>query len=153
MELQRAADVAAKPCHANWTAVHCAWLSLQNTSCHASPALKVLCPVFNLVSRHCMTRCAIDVWRNTKLSAPSWPSNCPTFYNKTLTAETSRRHCHHHHLCTATAGDACLTGLWLQAQAAQGQLVREVKGFVKLAREGIRQRQAALQYARSSWQV
>lgn len=40
-----------------------------------------------------------------------------------------------------------------RSQAAHEQLVREVKGFVKAAKEGIRKRQAALQYARSSWQV
>lgn len=40
-----------------------------------------------------------------------------------------------------------------QAQVVQGQLVGQVKGFMKVAKEGVRKRQAALQYARSSWQV
>lgn len=34
-----------------------------------------------------------------------------------------------------------------------GQLLSDVRGFMKIARDGIKQRQTALQYARSTWQV
>lgn len=40
-----------------------------------------------------------------------------------------------------------------QAAESQSQLLRDIRAFVKIAREGIKQRQVALQYARSSWQV
>lgn len=40
-----------------------------------------------------------------------------------------------------------------RAAESQSQLLREIRDFVKMAREGIKQRQVALQYARSSWQV
>ena len=41
----------------------------------------------------------------------------------------------------------------LQAAERQGQLLSGVRDFMTMAREGIKQRQAALQYARSTWQV
>ncbi len=40
-----------------------------------------------------------------------------------------------------------------QIAESQGQLLGEVRGFMKMARDGIKQRQSALQYARSTWQV
>ncbi|KAL3160123.1 hypothetical protein ABBQ32_010898 [Trebouxia sp. C0010 RCD-2024] len=40
-----------------------------------------------------------------------------------------------------------------RAAESQSQLLREIRDFVKMAREGIKQRQVALQYARSSWQA
>ncbi len=40
-----------------------------------------------------------------------------------------------------------------QAAEGQGQLLSDVRGFMKMARDGIKQRQSALQYARSTWQV
>ncbi|KAL3158420.1 hypothetical protein ABBQ38_010655 [Trebouxia sp. C0009 RCD-2024] len=40
-----------------------------------------------------------------------------------------------------------------QAAESQSQLLRDIRAFVKIAREGIKQRQVALQYARSSWQA
>ena len=47
------------------------------------------------------------------------------------------------------------TQLSVEQQAAerQGQLLSDVRGFVKIARNGIKQRQTALQIARSTWQV
>lgn len=40
-----------------------------------------------------------------------------------------------------------------RAAESQSQLLSGIRDFVKMAREGIKQRQVALQYARSSWQV
>ena len=40
-----------------------------------------------------------------------------------------------------------------RAASSQGVLLSDVKGFMRIAREGIKQRQTALQYARSTWQV
>ncbi len=40
-----------------------------------------------------------------------------------------------------------------QAAESQGQLLGEVRGFMRMARDSIKQRQSALQYARSTWQV
>lgn len=42
-----------------------------------------------------------------------------------------------------------------EARAAenQGQLLSSIRDFVKMARDGIKQRQVTLQYARSTWQV
>ena len=39
------------------------------------------------------------------------------------------------------------------AAESQGQLLSHVRGIMKMARDGIKQRQTALQYARSTWQV
>ena len=40
-----------------------------------------------------------------------------------------------------------------QAFERQGQLLTDVRGFMKIARNGVKQRQTALQIARSTWQV
>ena len=40
-----------------------------------------------------------------------------------------------------------------RAVEGQGQLLSDVRGFMKMARDGIKQRQTSLQYARSTWQV
>lgn len=56
--------------------------------------------------------------------------------------------------CNAAAhAEAAQASSGQQAEAIQGQVVSEVKGFLKVAKDGIRKRQAALHYARSSWQV
>ena len=40
-----------------------------------------------------------------------------------------------------------------EAGERQGQLLSDIRDVVKMARDGIKQRQVALQYARTTWQV
>ena len=40
-----------------------------------------------------------------------------------------------------------------EAGERQGQLLSDIRDFVRMARDGIKQRQVALQYARTTWQV
>lgn len=40
-----------------------------------------------------------------------------------------------------------------EAGESQAQLLSDIRDFVKMARDGIKQRQVALQYARTTWQV
>jgi len=54
---------------------------------------------------------------------------------------------------SAAEADARVQSAEGQAAESQGQLLGEVRGLMKMARDGIKQRQSALQYARSTWQV
>lgn len=54
---------------------------------------------------------------------------------------------------SAAEADMRVQSVEEQAAESQGQLLGEVRGFMKVARDGIKQRQSALQYARSTWQV
>ena len=54
---------------------------------------------------------------------------------------------------SAAEADARVQSAEEQAAESQGQLLGEIRGFMKMARDGIKQRQSALQYARSKWQV
>lgn len=54
---------------------------------------------------------------------------------------------------SAVEADARVQSAEGQAAESQGQLLGEVRVFMKMARDGIKQRQSALQYARSTWQV
>ena len=54
---------------------------------------------------------------------------------------------------SAAEADARVQSAEEQAAESQGQLLGEIRGFMKMARDGIKQRQSALQYARSTWQV
>ncbi len=54
---------------------------------------------------------------------------------------------------SAVEADARVQSAEEQAAESQGQLLGEVRGFMRMARDGIKQRQSALQYARSTWQV
>ncbi len=54
---------------------------------------------------------------------------------------------------SAAEADARVQSAEEQAAESQGQLLGEVRGFMRMARDGIKQRQSALQYARSTWQV
>lgn len=54
---------------------------------------------------------------------------------------------------SAAEADARVQSAEGQAAESQGQLLGEVRGFMRMARDSIKQRQSALQYARSTWQV
>lgn len=54
---------------------------------------------------------------------------------------------------SAAEADARVQSAEGQAAESQGKLLGEVRGLMKMARDGIKQRQSALQYARSTWQV
>lgn len=54
---------------------------------------------------------------------------------------------------SAAEADAQVQSIEEQAAESQGRLLGEVRGFMRMARDGIKQRQSALQYARSTWQV
>ncbi len=54
---------------------------------------------------------------------------------------------------SAAEADAQVQSAEERAAESQGQLLGEVRGFMRMARDGIKQRQSALQYARSTWQV
>ncbi|KAL0020621.1 hypothetical protein WJX79_002482 [Trebouxia sp. C0005] len=54
---------------------------------------------------------------------------------------------------SAAEADAQVQSIEEQAAESQGRLLGEVRGFMRMARDGIKQRQSALQYARSTWQA